>query len=152
MKIAVAADHEGYLLRREVVDALHKDGHDVLDLGVDSPEPVDYPDSARAVATAVRDGSAERGILICGSGAGVCVAAGKFPGILAATAHDTFTAHQAVEHDDVNVLCMGSNVVGKWLALDIVRAFVGARFSGVERHRRRVGKVREIEREFLKEV
>ena len=107
---------------------------------------MDYPDYARAVAEAIQGGEAERGVLVCGSGAGVSVAACKFHGIRAATIHDTFTAHQCVEHDDVNVCCMGAAVVGPWLALDIVRTFVGARFSADERHVRRVGKVNDIDR------
>ena len=149
MKIAVGADHAGYLLRREVIEALRLEGHEVLDLGVDCPDPVDYPDSARAVAEAVVSGAAERGIIICGSGAGVSVAANKFRGIRAAAAHDVYTAHQSVEHDDVNVLCLGARVVGNRLALDVVRAWASARFTDEERHRRRVGKVMQIEREQM---
>lgn len=148
MRIAVGADHQGYLLRREVIAALEEDGHQVLDVGQDDHRRSDYPDHARKVAEAVRGGEAERGVLICGSGAGVAVAANKFPGIRAATAHDCFTAHQAVEHDDVNVICLGSNVVGKWLALEIVRRFVDARFAGLERQVRRLDKVKAIEKEF----
>jgi len=146
MRIAVGADHEGYLLRRAVIDLVRQEGHEVLDLGTDSPDPVDYPDFASEVAGAVMDGRAERGILICGSGAGVSVAANKFPGIRAAAVGDAFTAHQCVEHDDVNVLCLGAQVVGTWLALDIVRAWARARFSGAERHCRRLNKIAEFER------
>jgi ribose 5-phosphate isomerase B len=149
MKIAVGADHEGYLLRRDVIGALNEAGHEVLDMGTDGPEPVDYPDYARAVAEAVAHGRADRGVLICGSGAGVSVAANKFRGIRAANVCDVFTAHQCVEHDDVNVLCLGAQVVGKWLALDIVRVWANAQFSGAERHRRRLHKIEEFERESM---
>ncbi|MGD2175265.1 MAG: RpiB/LacA/LacB family sugar-phosphate isomerase, partial [Candidatus Brocadiaceae bacterium] len=116
MRIAVGADHAGYLLRRAIIKALKEDGHEVLDMGTDSPESVDYPDYARAVAESIQEGRAERGVCICGSGAGVAMTAAKFKGIRAATVHDCFTAHQAVEHDDLNVLCLGSLVVGEWLA------------------------------------
>ncbi len=149
MKIAVGADHEGYALRREVIAALKEAGHEVFDMGTDSADPVDYPDYARAVAEAIIEGRAERGILICGSGAGVSVAANKFRGIRAANVFDVFTAHQCVEHDDVNVLCLGAQVVGRWLALDLVRAWAGVKFSGAERHRRRLGKIEQIERENM---
>jgi len=142
MRIAVGADHEGYLLRREVVALLRELGHDVLDMGTDSADSVDYPDYAKAVAEAVSHGEAERGVLVCGSGAGVSVAACKFRGVRAATVHDCFTARQCVEHDDVNVCCLGAQVVGKWLALDIVRTYVGAKFTGHERHLRRLNKVK----------
>jgi ribose 5-phosphate isomerase B len=149
MKIAVGADHEGYLLRREVIGALEEAGHEVLDMGTDGPEAVDYPDYARSVAEAVAQGRADRGVLICGSGAGVSVAANKFRGIRAANVFDVFTAHQCVEHDDVNVLCLGAQVVGKWLALDLVRAWASARFSGAERHCRRLHKIEQFERETM---
>jgi ribose 5-phosphate isomerase B len=122
----------------------------VLDLGTDSTEPVDYPDVAVRVGTAVRDGRAARGVLVCGSGAGVAVAASKMIGIRAATVNDTYTAHQAVEHDDVNVLCLGARVTGPELAADILRAYAGASFTGEERHRRRLDKIRAIEREESK--
>jgi ribose 5-phosphate isomerase B len=146
MRIALAADHHGYLLRRHILERLAEQGHEVVDRGTDSPEPTDYPDAARDVAGDVIAGRAERGIVICGSGAGVSIAANKFPGIRAAAVSDTFTAHQCVEHDDVNVLCLGAETVGRWLALDIVDAFVGARFTGEQRHRRRVGKIEQFER------
>jgi len=147
MRIAVGADHEGYLLRREVMVELGRLGHRALDMGTDGPDPVDYPDYARAVAEAIIKGKADRGILICGSGAGASVAANKFPGIRAAVVHDTFTAHQCVEHDDVNVLCLGAQIVGEWLALEIVRAWASAQFSGEERHRQRLHKVQAFEQE-----
>lgn len=145
MKVACGFDHAGFELKPTLLEALGAAGHDTLDLGTDSTEPVDYPDVALDVARAVLSGAAERGLLVCGSGAGVAVAATKVPGIRAATAHDTYTAHQAVEHDDVNVLCLGSRVVGSALAADIVRAFVGATFSSEERHERRLAKIDAIE-------
>lgn len=146
MRVACAFDHAGLPLREELIALLHETGHEVIDLGTDSPEPVDYPDKAVEVGRAVLSGAAERGLLACGSGAGVAIAASKMPGIRAACAHDTYTAHQAVEHDDVNVLCLGSRVIGPALATDIVRAFLGASFTGEERHQRRLDKVAAIER------
>ena len=122
----------------------------MLDLGTHSSAPVDYPDSAEAVATALRDKQADRGVIVCGSGAGVSIAANKFPGVRAAVCHDTYTAHQAVEHDDMNVLCLGSRVVGPALALEITMAFLGAAFSGEDRHQRRLDKVHEIERRYAR--
>ena len=127
---------------------LTQQGHDVLDLGTHSAAPVDYPDSAEAVAVALRDKQADRGIIVCGSGAGVSIAASKFPGVRAAVCHDTYTAHQAVEHDDMNVLCLGSRVVGPALALEVATAFLAAVFSGEDRHQRRLNKVHDIERRF----
>src|SRR5687767_1849293 len=111
MRIVLSADHAGYLLKNELAARLAQQGHEVLDLGTHSAAPVDYPDSAQAVASALADGQAERGIIVCGSGAGVSIAANKFPGIRAAVCHDTYTAHQAVEHDDMNVLCLGARVI-----------------------------------------
>ncbi len=125
-------------------------GHSVENLGTHSKDPVDYPDSARAVGEALTQGRAERGIVVCGSGAGVSIAANKIPGIRAAVCHDTYTAHQAVEHDDMNVLCLGARVVGAELAKEIVSAFVAARFSGEARHQRRLDKLLAIEREFIR--
>lgn len=122
----------------------------MLDLGTHSSAPVDYPDSAEAVATALRDKQADRGIIVCGSGAGVSIAANKFPGVRAAVCHDTYTAHQAVEHDDMNVLCLGSRVVGPALALEIATAFLAATFSGEDRHQRRLDKVHDIERRYAR--
>jgi len=150
MRIVLSADHAGYLLKNELAARLAQQGHEVLDLGTHSAAPVDYPDSAQAVAAALGDGQAERGIIVCGSGAGVSIAANKFPGIRAAVCHDTYTAHPAVEHDDMNVLCLGARVVGAALALDLVTAFLGARFSGEERHLRRLDKILGFERRFLK--
>lgn len=149
MRLALSADHAGYELKNELAARLTQQGHQVLDLGTNSPAPVDYPDSAEAVATVLHDGQAERGIVVCGSGAGVSIAANKFPGIRAAVCHDTYTAHQAVEHDDMNVLCIGARVIGPALALDIVTTFVGARFSGEERHRRRLNKIVAIEARYV---
>jgi ribose 5-phosphate isomerase B len=148
MRIAVSADHAGYVLKQELAAKLAQQGHDILDLGTHSAAPVDYPDSAEAVAVALREGQAHRGIIVCGSGAGVSIAASKFPGIRAAVCHDTYTAHQAVEHDDMNVLCLGARVVGAALAYDIVTAFLGAAFSGEDRHLRRLEKVHNIEQRF----
>jgi ribose 5-phosphate isomerase B len=148
MRIAVSADHAGYALKQELAAKLTQQGHDVLDLGTHSTAPVDYPDSAEAVAVALRDKQVDRGIIVCGSGAGVSIAASKFPGVRAAVCHDTYTAHQAVEHDDMNVLCLGSRVVGGALALEVATAFLAAVFSGEDRHQRRLNKVHDIERRF----
>ena len=150
MVIAVAADHGGFHLKTLLVEFLKKLGQEVMDLGTNSEEPVDYPDFARAVALEILSKKVEKGILICGSGVGTCVAANKFPGIRAAICHDTFSAHQGVEDDDINVLCLGARVIGPELAKEIVRVWLSASFSGAERHRRRVAKIGEIEKEFLK--
>jgi len=146
VKLACGFDHAGFPLKAEVLAVLEGLGHEVLDLGTDSTEPVDYPDIALAVGRTVAAGEAERGVLVCGSGAGVAVAASKIDGVRACTIHDTYTAHQAVEHDDINVLCLGARVIGAELAADILRAYAGAVYSGEERHARRLGKVAEIER------
>jgi ribose 5-phosphate isomerase B len=148
MRIACAFDHAGFPLKPVVLDTLAAAGHEPIDLGTNSTEPVDYPDVARKAAAAVLEGSAERAVVVCGSGAGVAVAACKIPGIRAATAHDTYTAHQSVEHDDVNVLCLGARVVGPAYAAEIITAFAIAEFSGEQRHVRRLGKIEAIEREF----
>jgi ribose 5-phosphate isomerase B len=150
MRIAVAADHAGFPLKDDVLRILREAGHDPIDLGTHDTNPVDYPDTARAVADAVRAGEAERGVIVCGSGAGVAIAACKIPGIRAFVAHDTSTAHQAVEHDDANVACLGARVIGPALAEDILRTFAAARFTGEDRHCRRLGKIQAIEEEFLK--
>jgi ribose 5-phosphate isomerase B len=146
MIVACGFDHAGFVLRARLLSLIVADGHEVLDLGTDSPEPVDYPDKALEVGQAVASGRAQRGIIVCGSGAGVSVAAGKIRGVRAATIHDTYTAHQAVEHDDVNVLCLGGRVVGVEVAAQIVIAFLRASLSDEERHARRRAKVAEIER------
>jgi len=149
MNLAVASDHGGFPIKGRVIEELRKLGHQVMDLGDDGSDPLDdYPDYARAVADAVLSGRAERAVLICGSGAGACVAANKFRGIRAATCHDSFSARQCVEDDNVNVLCLGARVVGPELALDLVREYVNARFSGAERHRRRIAKIAAFEAEF----
>ena len=147
MAIAIAADHGGFRLKNTIHQYLSSRGLQVIDLGTQSEDPVDYPDYARAVARAIQSGEAERAVLICGSGVGAAVAANKFPGIRAAVCHDGFSAHQGVEDDDMNVLCLGARVIGPELAKDIVGTFLAARFSGAERHVRRVGKIAEIERE-----
>jgi ribose 5-phosphate isomerase B len=152
MKIAIAADHGGYPLKARIIRELTESGNEVFDLGTNSTDPVDYPDYARAVAEALQEGRAERAILLCGSGAGICVAANKFKGIRAATCHEVFSAHQCVEDDDVNVLCLGARVVGPELALDLVRTYVNARFSGAETNRRRLGKIAAFEEQFGKRV
>jgi ribose 5-phosphate isomerase B len=149
MRIACGFDHAGFPLKEALFEVLAEAGHEALDLGTNSTEPIDYPDKALAVARAVAGGDADRGVIVCGSGAGVSVAASKAPGIRAATTHDTYTAHQGVEHDDLNVICLGARVVGPALAAEIVRAFVGASFTGEERHRRRLGKIAAIERDGL---
>lgn len=143
--IAIGADHAGYELKDHVAGLLRGRGIDVLDLGTSGPEAVDYPDFAEAVGRAIQDGRARRGIVVCGSGAGACVAANKLRGVRAAVCHDTYTAHQAVEHDDVNVLCMGARIIGLALVEEILDAWLAAIFSGEERHQRRLDKVNAIE-------
>ena len=145
MRIAVAADHAGFPLKACVIDVLRNERHDIIDLGTDSTAPVDYPDYAEAAGRAIVDGLADRAIVLCGSGVGASVAANKLPGVRAAVCHDTYSAHQGVEHDDMNVLAIGARVVGQELATELVRAFAGARFSGEERHMRRLAKVNAIE-------
>jgi ribose 5-phosphate isomerase B len=145
MRIALAVDHAGVPLRETVHDALLQDGHEIEDLGRHD----DYPDVALAVGCAIAAGAAQRGVLVCGSGAGVAVAACKLPGIRAATCHDHYTAGQCVSHDDCNVLCLGARVIGSAVAAELAQAFAGARFSGEERHVRRLGKVSILERDGL---
>jgi ribose 5-phosphate isomerase B len=146
MIVACGFDHAGVPLRARLLKLIEGLGHEVLDLGTDSTEPIDYPAKALEVGRAVVSGRAERGIIVCGSGAGVSVAACKIRGIFAATVHDTYTAHQAVEHDGLNVLCMGGRVIGVEVAAEIVTAFLAATVSQEERHVRRRGQVLEIER------
>jgi ribose 5-phosphate isomerase B len=146
MIVACGFDHAGFVLRSRLLGLIEGEGHDVLDLGTWSAEPIDYPDKALEVGHAVVSGQAERGIIVCGSGAGVSVAACKIRGVRAATIHDTYTAHQAVEHDGVNVLCLGGRVIGIEVAVEIVSAFLQARLSLEERHVRRRAKVDQIER------
>lgn len=146
MRIAIGADHGGYPLNERVIQELDGAGHDIIDFGTHvGSRSDDYPDYALKVGKAVRNGEAEIGILICGSGVGAAVAANKLKGIRAALCGDTYSGHQSREHDDCNVLCLGARVVGEELALEIVRAFVGAKFTGEERHKRRLAKVVEIE-------
>jgi ribose 5-phosphate isomerase B len=144
--VACGFDHAGFPLRERVLSVIAGAGHEVLDLGTDRPVAVDYPDKALEVGRAVVSGRAERGIIVCGSGAGVSVAACKVRGVRAATIHDTYTAHQAVEHDGVNVLCLGGRVIGAEVAAELVSTFLAARISDEERHVRRRAKVQEIER------
>lgn len=146
MRIACGFDHAGFPLRERILAEVSGAGHEVLDLGTDTPDPVDYPVKALDVGRAVVSGAADRGIIVCGSGAGVSVAACKIRGVRASTIHDTYTAHQAVEHDDVNVLCLGGRVIGVEVAAEIVRAFLAAEVSNEDRHLRRRAEVEEIER------
>jgi ribose 5-phosphate isomerase B len=146
MIVACGFDHAGVPLRERLLTEIERAGHEVLDLGTSTTEPIDYPDKALEVGAAVVDGRAQRGILVCGSGAGVSVAACKIQGIRAATIHDHYTAHQAVEHDGVNLLCLGGRVIGAEVAAEIVTAFLSATISDEERHVRRRAKVDEIER------
>ena len=147
MRIVLGADHRGYELKDQIAAALKRDGHEVLDVCTNSADSVDYPDYARAVGEAIVDGRAERGIIVCGSGVGAGIAANKMRGVRAALCHDTYSARQGVEHDDMNVLCLGARVVGDALAMELVKAFLSARFKGEERLRRRLDKVAEMERE-----
>ena len=147
-RVALAADHAGFELKEKVAAYLKGAGFEVMDLGTGDEEPVDYPDFARAIGEALRKGRAERGILICGSGVGACVAANKMKDIRAGLCHDTYSAHQGVEHDDINVLCLGARVIGEELAKELVTAFLSAEFTGEERHRRRLAKIRAIEKDF----
>ena len=146
MKMAIACDHGGYVLKAPIVALLKRLGHEVLDLGAHQLDPADdYPDFARYVGQAIQHRQADRGVLICGSGVGACVAANKLKGVRAGVCHDTYSAHQCVEHDDVNVLCLGARIVGEALACELVEAFASAVFSGEPRHRRRLEKVEAIE-------
>src|SRR5215210_4620457 len=148
MRVALAFDHRGVKLRDRVLQEVQGLGHEPLDLGTDATEPpVDYPDKAREIGDAISSGEAERAILVCGSGVGAAVAACKLPGIRAAICYDTYSAHQGVEHDDMNVLCLGSGVVGADLAAELIRAFLAARFDGGERYRRRLEKIEAMEGE-----
>jgi ribose 5-phosphate isomerase B len=151
VKIAIASDHAGYPLKKVLAADLRAAGHEVLDLGVEDPGiPSDYPDAAEKACQAVRGGQAERAVICCGSGVGVTVAANKFPGIRAGICHDHYSAHQGVEHDDMNVLCLGARIIGEEVSREIARAFIAARYSGEERHQRRLNKVKAIEARFLK--
>ena len=147
MRVAVAFDHRGVKLRERLLEELATLGHEAVDLGTDQSEPrVDYPDKAREVAEAIRGGEAERALLVCGSGVGASIAANKVAGIRAAICHDSYSVHQGVEHDDMNVLCLGSEVIGAELAPDLIRTFLAAKFTGEERYVRRLKKIEELER------
>jgi ribose 5-phosphate isomerase B len=147
MKIALAGDHAGFALKRYLAQELRNDGHEIIDLGAYDETPSDYPDFARKLGEAVTAGQVERGILVCGSGVGACIAANKIKGVRAGLAHDTYSGHQGVEHDDMNVLCLGSRVIGVAPALEIARTFLAAKFSNDERHARRLKKVLDIEQQ-----
>jgi ribose 5-phosphate isomerase B len=151
MRIAFGADHAGFELKRDLTAALAQQGHEILDVGTFTAAAVDYPDVAEGVAMAIRDGKVDRGVIVCGSGAGVSVAANKFPGVRAAVCHDAYTARQAVEHDDLNVLCLGARVVGPALARLLAETFVAATFSAEDRHLRRLAKIDAIESKFSHE-
>jgi ribose 5-phosphate isomerase B len=146
MIIALGVDHGGFPLKKTVSEIIKAANHEVLDLGTFDETPVDYPDYAKSVAEAMVNGQAQRGILICGSGVGACVAANKIMGIRACLCHDTYSAHQGVEHDDMNVLCLGARVIGPALAVELVKSFLAAHFSGSERHKRRLKKVAALEK------
>jgi ribose 5-phosphate isomerase B len=151
VRIAVGADHAGFEMKGDLAVYMAGVGHEVADLGTNSTAPVDYPDIAETVSQAVRSGMADRGILVCGSGAGAAIAACKFPGIRAAVCHDAYSARQAVEHDDMNVLCLGSRVIGASLARTLVEAFLSASFSGDERHVKRLAKIDRIESRYSRQ-
>jgi ribose 5-phosphate isomerase B len=150
MKVALATDHGGYPLKEIVLSTLKKLGHEPIDFGTDSSESVDYPDFAKKAGEAVAKGEAERAILLCGSGVGICITANKIPGVYACVCHDTYTAAQGVEHDQMNALCLGGRVIGTELAIRIVESFMSARPSDAPRHLRRVSKMKAIEKEQLK--
>lgn len=146
-RVALAADHAGFELKEKIAGYLEAKGFEVMDLGTHDEEPVDYPDFARAIGVVLQEEKAERGILVCGSGVGACVAANKMPHVRAGLCHDTYSAHQGVEHDDINVLCLGARIIGEELAKELVMAFLSAQFTGEERHVRRLAKIREMEAE-----
>jgi len=148
MRVVVGADHAGFDLKQLLAEDLRKGPHEVLDVGTDGPASVDYPDFAEKIGLVIREGRADRGILICGSGVGASVAANKMPGVRAGLCHDTYSAHQGVEHDDMNVLVLGGRVIGVAMARELVAAFLGARFTEEERHRRRLAKVADIESRY----
>src|SRR5215470_7142443 len=149
MKLVIGSDHAGFALKVAMGDLLRSLGHEVLDVGAFNENPSDYPDFSEAVSRAVIDKKAERGVLICGSGVGASVAANKIPGVRAGMCHDSYSAHQGVEHDDINILVLGSRVIGVMLAQDLVKAFLGAKFTNEERHVRRLGKVKALEAKYL---
>jgi RpiB/LacA/LacB family sugar-phosphate isomerase len=148
MRIVLGSDHAGFEMKQQILDFVRSLGHEVLDAGAYSSQPSDYPDFAEAMALVILNNKAERGVLICGSGVGASVAANKIPGIRAAVCHDCYSAHQGVEHDDMNILVLGSRVIAINLALDLVKQFLNARFSAEERHLRRIGKVKHLETKY----
>jgi ribose 5-phosphate isomerase B len=152
MRLVVGGDHAGFPLKGPIVTALRQWGHDVQDVGTHSAEPVDFPDIARQVCDTVRHGQADRGVMVCGTGVGACIAANKVPGIRAALCHDVYSAHQCVEHDDVNVFCVGAQIVGETLALELLKTYLSAQHSTEEHFRRRVAKLAEIERRSAAEL
>ena len=152
MRIAIGADHAGFDLKQTLAAYLRHHGHEVIDKGTDSDQPVDYPDFAEAVGNAVLAGTAERGVLVCGSGVGASVSANKLPGIRAGLCHDTYSAHQGVEHDDMNILVLGARIIGVEIARELVDHFLAAKFNGEERHRRRVAKIKTLEQRYGKTV
>ena len=152
MKIAIGGDAAGYPLKGPITQALRSWGHEVTDLGAHQGENPDFPDVAQVVCDAVRKGGAERAIMVCGTGVGACIAANKIPGVRAALCHDVYSAHQCVEHDDVNVMCLGAQIVGEKLAMELIEAFLKAEFSTEEHFRRRVRKLHEMEKRFADEM
>jgi RpiB/LacA/LacB family sugar-phosphate isomerase len=152
MRLAIGSDHAGFELKENIVIFLRESGHQTIDVGTHNKDPVDYPDYAEAVGVALREGRADRGIVICGSGVGASVAANKIPGIRAGLCHDTYSAHQGVEHDDMNVLVLGARVIGPEMARELVRAYLGASFTGEERHRRRLAKVSALETRYASQA
>jgi RpiB/LacA/LacB family sugar-phosphate isomerase len=152
MRVAIAADHAGFALKEQLTRAVAAAGHAVTDLGTHSEDPVDYPEYAAAVGKSVISGKAERGIIICGSGAGASIAANKIRGVRCVLAHDAYTAHQAVEHDDANMLALGSRVIGSKVAEELARTFLAAEFTGEDRHKRRLQKIEDLERRFAGEA
>ena len=149
MRIAITSDHAGFIIKDDIINLVQDLGHEVNDLGTFDQEPVDYPDSAEKAGKIIQNGLADRAIILCGSGVGVCIAANKMKGIYAGTCHDTYSAHQGVEHDNMNVLCIGARIIGTELAKEIVTAFINAKFSQEERHKRRIRKVRDLEEKGL---
>ena len=151
MRIAIGADHAGFEMKRDLTGFLAQSGHEIMDVGAFTAAPVDYPDIADQVAQAVRNGQADRGLILCGSGVGAAIAACKIPGIRAAVCHDTYSARQAVEHDDLNVLCLGARVIGPSVARALVETFLAAQFSGEARHMTRLAKIDAIESRYSRE-
>ncbi len=147
MKIAVACDHGGFPLKKIAIEVIYESGYEPVDLGTDNTDSVDYPDFAEKLGRVIQEGQADRGILLCGSGVGACIAANKMKGIYAGVCHDTYSAHQGVEHDAMNVLCLGARIVGPELARELMQAFLRAKFTAEDRHIRRVGKIRLIEQQ-----